>query len=156
VIEAVRQAILALTDKNGGTLRAEEVIAAARDRRSPLHAVFEWDDKKAADQHRLATARGLIRQVRIDVVMTELTMPHAVPMFGKNARDGGYATLDWLRQDDDLSREAAIAEFQKASKALRRAQAIAIQLNLGTEAIATIEAMVLSIRREEQVYRRLS
>lgn len=46
---------------NGGLLRAEDVVAAARPTSSPLHSWFTWDDSEAARNYRLWQARQLIR-----------------------------------------------------------------------------------------------
>jgi hypothetical protein len=46
-----------------GELTPADVVAAARSANSPLHPFFEWDDRRAGEQHRLAQARGLIRAV---------------------------------------------------------------------------------------------
>lgn len=46
--------------ENGGLLRAEDVVDAARDEASPLHASFTWDDNAAAHQYRIWQARRLI------------------------------------------------------------------------------------------------
>lgn len=46
-----------------GELTPEDVVKDARRNNSPLHRFFEWNDTKAAEQHRLAQARGLIRAV---------------------------------------------------------------------------------------------
>jgi hypothetical protein len=145
--ENVKAAIIALADKNGGLLQPEEVVNAARDPQSPLHTQFEWNVEKAAEQHWLATACQLIRKVRVVVITTELTVPILAPLFGRNADAGGYATLDYLRQEGgDLARKAAIMEFQKAAAALRHAQRLAIQLGLGAEAVATIAALVGGVK----------
>ena len=50
-----------IANENGGILRAEAVVAAARNKNSPLHPKFEWDDSEAAEQYRLWQARTLIR-----------------------------------------------------------------------------------------------
>lgn len=44
-----------------GLLRPEAVVEAAASPASRLHGCFEWDDSKAAHQHRLTQARRLIR-----------------------------------------------------------------------------------------------
>lgn len=44
-----------------GKLKAEAVVAAAEDPASPLHALFQWDDKVAARERRLDIARDIIR-----------------------------------------------------------------------------------------------
>ena len=46
-----------------GELTPEDVLADAKNHNSPLHTYFEWSDSAAAQQHRLAQARGLIRSV---------------------------------------------------------------------------------------------
>lgn len=143
--EEVRQAIIALADKNGGRLTPEEVVAAARATDSPLHSSFEWNDRRAAEKHRIAVACGLIRSVRIEVTVTELTAPIRAPMFGRLVDEGGYASVAYLSQDEDRARAAAVAEFQKASAALKHAHRLAIELNLGSEAVATVESLIRSV-----------
>lgn len=49
----------------GGELRPEAVVDAAKAAKHPLHPHFEWNDVLAANQHRLAQARTLIRIVRV-------------------------------------------------------------------------------------------
>lgn len=69
-MSAIRDEILqieAMLKKAGVTLQAEAVVEAARDEASypNLHASFEWDDAKAAHQHRIAQAHQLIIRCRI-------------------------------------------------------------------------------------------
>ena len=47
--------------KNGGILRATDVVTEATNLASPLHACFEWDDGEAGHLYRLHQARMLIR-----------------------------------------------------------------------------------------------
>ncbi len=58
-IEALEQ----IRAEGGGVLHPANVVEAAQDPASPLHADFEWDDGEAAIQHRLNQARTLIRAV---------------------------------------------------------------------------------------------
>lgn len=58
-----------------GRLTAQLVVDEASDPESLLHSHFEWDDEVAAEQHRLAQARKLIRKVRITF------QPHAEANF---------------------------------------------------------------------------
>jgi hypothetical protein len=44
-------------------LTAKDVLDDARNRTSPIHSFFEWNDGEAAEQYRLGQARGLIRSV---------------------------------------------------------------------------------------------
>lgn len=50
-------------DNPDGMLIAAEVVAAARDKKNPLHTEFEWDNTKAADAYREQQARTIIRAV---------------------------------------------------------------------------------------------
>ena len=143
----VAQAIMALSEVHGGRLTPEQVVTSARDRRSPLHGCFVWDDKKASEAYRLLQARVLVKSVRLEVTTESLTTPRRIPAFGLDKEHHAYATLDLLRQDEDAAREAAIAEFARAASALRRARAIAIELDLGAEAHATISALVRNIEQ---------
>lgn len=46
-----------------GELTPKDVVDDARNRNSPLHPFFEWDNTAAAEAYRLSQARGLIRSV---------------------------------------------------------------------------------------------
>jgi len=48
-----------------GRLTPQVVVDDARDRTSPLHGFFEWNDGRAAEQYRLDQARHLIRSVKV-------------------------------------------------------------------------------------------
>lgn len=52
-----------------------DIVADARDKASPLHGYFEWDDSAAAEAHRLAQAQSLIRRVRVTVIRGEDAPP---------------------------------------------------------------------------------
>jgi len=54
-----------LRAQTGGELRPIDVIEAAASTRSALHSYFEWDDSKAAAQHRLQQARALIASIAV-------------------------------------------------------------------------------------------
>jgi hypothetical protein len=42
-----------------------DVVRRARPKSSPIHCDFEWDDAKAAHEHRLEQAKFLIRHVKV-------------------------------------------------------------------------------------------
>lgn len=48
-----------------GELTPENTVDGARRPDSPIHVCFEWDDCKAAHEHRLLQARNLIRSICI-------------------------------------------------------------------------------------------
>ncbi len=50
---------------NSGHLTPKAVVETAKNPRSSLHKLFEWDDAKAADSWRLEQAREIVRVIRI-------------------------------------------------------------------------------------------
>ncbi len=54
-----------------GTLRDADVVAEARRKSSALHNYFQWDDKAAAEAHRIQQAQQLIRRVKVKVITPE-------------------------------------------------------------------------------------
>lgn len=59
-----------------GNMVDADVLKEARKAASPLHAAFEWDDKKAAHQHRLNQAGDLIRSI----VVVNTDNPQSTPI----------------------------------------------------------------------------
>lgn len=53
----------ALIEQSDGQLTPAIVVEDARAASSILHPNFEWDDRVAAEQHRLSTAREIIRSI---------------------------------------------------------------------------------------------
>lgn len=51
--------------KNNGKLPPQMVVDAARPRQAPHHRAFPWDDKHAANEHRLYIARKLQGNLRV-------------------------------------------------------------------------------------------
>lgn len=49
--------------RRGKLFGAKDVVDAARDKKSPLHKLFEWNNTKAAELYRLSQARTLIVNV---------------------------------------------------------------------------------------------
>lgn len=45
----------------------EELVKAARNKRSPVHRLFEWDDRAAAHEHRLIQARVMVNSLQVEI-----------------------------------------------------------------------------------------
>jgi hypothetical protein len=65
VAAEVVDALEKLAIRCGGKLVPDDVVAEARNPRSPLHQHFEWDDSEAAEKWRKEQARSLIASVRV-------------------------------------------------------------------------------------------
>lgn len=73
--QVVGERLAAIAADAEGTLRPQDVVADARSAQSPLHPLFEWDDRKAATAHRLHQAKSIIKAIVVEFVgQPEATM----------------------------------------------------------------------------------
>jgi len=141
--EAVKSALEDIAGANGGLLTPAAVVAAAKDKDSPLHDYFEWSGPKAAHAWRIEQARTLIRSIRV-VITTHKTTVSTVcyirdPDLGP--REQGYVTVASLVGDKERSGEALIVEFSRAAGALRRAKELAVAFEMEDEIEAATETV---------------
>jgi hypothetical protein len=103
----------------------QKVVIAATDKSSPLHRYFEWDDGKAAHQHRLDQARRLIGSVRVLVEYEERTV--MAPYYRHcPAEPKGYISHDRLKKDPVTAMAVLRYEFGRVASVLDRAINIAM------------------------------
>jgi hypothetical protein len=98
-----------LEEIHGKVYDAEVIVEAARSRRNPLHPAFEWDDAKAADEHRKTTARTMQRSLMVqrpDNGGYQPPIPYRMHI--QTTEVQGYARTEVVLSDADM-REAALA-----------------------------------------------
>lgn len=120
VMSSIREELEKIRDKNGGMLLPEAVVEFARDKKTALHAEFEWDDTEAAAQYRLVQARHVIR-LNIDVIPTEngnVAVPVYVSLVRDRRKGQGYRTLRDVMNSADMRAQL----LQQAVEELRRVQ----------------------------------
>ena len=99
-IEALKE----IAARDGGLLRPQAVIEAARDEASPLHGAFCWDDTEAARRYRIIQAQYLIRSFRI--VKEQDGKKFDVPVFvGVSTDRVGLSENNPYRLADDVCRD---------------------------------------------------
>ena len=92
-----------ISEKNGGILKPENVVDAARSKNSPLHKYFEWDDSVAAEKFRLHQARMFINV--LVTIIDKKSEPVRVFMSLRKDRYGqetGYRTMVSILGDEEL------------------------------------------------------
>jgi len=109
-------------------LTPQEVVDAAREKDSPLHSLFEWDDSKAAEEYRKGQARKLlnglgfvivdhgyhevkIARVSIPVDNTRLYVPTTKAVRDAKLRQimvqsALQGIIGWRARAEDLARQA--------------------------------------------------
>lgn len=133
--EAIRKRLEELEQANGDRLTPDEVVAEAKSKKSVLHDQFEWDDSKAAHQHRLDQARDLITSVRV-VIHTDRTIVRGVAYIrdpNASGNEQGYVHIRTLRKEPDAAREAVINEVARVKDSMRRLKHLAAALDLSHE-----------------------
>lgn len=93
--------------KNGGALTPEALLERARSANSATHGHFEWDDGKAAHQHRLSQAGELIRAIAIDVSRSNVEPAKPIRAFVSVERQGerSYTSTVHALSDADLRKQ---------------------------------------------------
>ena len=133
--QAIKERLEKLAAKNRGTLTPTRVVMDARDKSSPLHDFFEWDDGAAAQRYREQQARELIGRFKVEIRTTSRTI--FAPAYIRDPRvdpdDQGYTTIAEIRDDAALAKESLMYELSRALSALDRAADIAASLGLGKD-----------------------
>lgn len=138
-------------EQERGPVTPAVLIEGARSDKSPLHKMFEWDDKKAAHEHRLYTARKIIMSLRVVVKQGDQPEPMMVSLRTDDAeteRDRAYVTLASIGDDPARRHEYMLRELERIEQLLPRTLAFAefeplrnacatIRVNLTSEAEAT-------------------
>lgn len=121
---------LARIEREKGALTPELVVDASRAESAPLHPVFEWNDKKAAECYRIVQAGSLIRNVTVKIEEAPRMEPvrafvNVAPV-GK--RKGVFVSIKSAMDDAD-SRETviarALAELEKVKEKYKNLQELA-------------------------------
>ena len=139
--DLISECLAQIEADHGGRLTPEAVVAHARAPNSPLHDQFEWDVKKASYRYWIQQARTLITSVMV-VQKTEKTTVSAVYYVrdpSAEPSDQGYVSIEKLKSDVDMAREAIVEEFSRAAAMLRRAKNLAAILKIEEDVDELIE-----------------
>ena len=135
-----------LRKENDGRVAAEDVVEAAKAKRNPLHNDFEWDDKVAAQEQRLATARYIMRSfvvVRQDIKTDRPQRVYAVtkvPQVKQGRARHVYQSMDDILKDKDLRAELlsrALRDLIRVRNQYRDLQELAIVMRAIDEVLET-------------------
>lgn len=97
-----------------GSLSPAVVVAWAKDHpESALHGRFQWDDTKAAHEHRLWQARQVITEVRVEYAPSKTHQVYVSPI--EERRDGYVALVDVLSDEQRRARflAQALTDYQR-------------------------------------------
>ncbi len=134
--------------RNEKMLTPANVVEESRAEDAPLHECFEWDDSKAANQHREAQARHLIRA--IFVVHENQTAPIYYNVeVGESGRR--YEHIEVVMQTPDLFHNALIRMKSDLAQAVRSVRELEVHAGSGKT-----KALRLKIEQAAEMANRLS
>jgi hypothetical protein len=128
--------VLHALEARDGLVHPQAVVEAARDPASPLHALFEWDDAKAAEEYRIQTARTIIRSITYRVMALGKSVNDYQPMFVRyqENEDGqpgrsGYGNVVKVLGDEDLRKKLLDQARRELDAWIRRYETLAALAN---------------------------
>ena len=133
-------AYLAELEKRG-RLTPEMVLADAKNPKSPLHELYNWDVRQAAEQYWIERSREIIRTIKV-IVKTETTTisyPKYVRDPDMKTDEQGYISIDTLVTDKRASKRVILMETERILSCLDRARSVAEALNLMNHYHAVLE-----------------
>jgi len=134
-----------IAKRNKGKLDPHDVVDDAKNKRSPLHPNFEWDDTKAAEQHRLFQARYLIGSIVEVNVHTQKETRSFVNVTTVTDDDGNllrarsYAPIETAMTDPSL-RQRVLGTVKRQLTTVLRQHADLEELASVYEAVEAIPA----------------
>ena len=126
-----------------GSITPDLVIKAAEDPNNVLHHLFEWDNSKAGNAHRVDQARQIITSVKINIVTESRTI--SAVSYVRDPRlsndQQGYISVAKLKTDKYLAKDSIRYEFQRAYAHLHRAKTHAEILGMEDEVSALLNTL---------------
>lgn len=143
--QAQLAAIKAL-ENDRGQITPRQIVQAAKNKRSPLHALFDWNKDTAAEHWWMHKARLILNAVTIQVTTQEFTYKASAYMVDTTVEGQGYRSVVALKGDTESARESLIYTLEMAAGQLRRALDLAAPLGLSRE-IDPLLAQIAGVRR---------
>lgn len=118
-MDAIRAELEMIAKRNNGVLLAESVVEAAKDKNSPMHDQFDWDDSEAAHKWRLTQAEGLIRKFRIVIREARIDKRKyrsapSIPQYTPSVQETGYRRTEELLSGPDKN-DVLLAEWNRCN-----------------------------------------
>ena len=138
----LKTAIKGIAQKHG-VVTPQLVVNEARDPTHPLHNEFDWDDASAANQHRLAVARALLRQIEYigrDIVGRPVQAVGYVHEPGVKSQS--YVPLSGIAKSRAKSVDLLNQEVAQCEAMIHRAQRIADVIHMRAELDVLLHAVI--------------
>jgi len=122
-----------------GQVTPKRVLDDARKVSSPLHALFDWTMKSAAEKWWLHQARLIIGAVRVQITTSETVYRAPCYVVDTTIAGSGYRSIATITDDPESARESLIYTLDVAAGHIRRAYDLAGPLGLQGEIDALLK-----------------
>lgn len=123
-----------LQDRLGRAPKSREVLEDAKDKKSPIHRMFNWDDEEAADKYRAVQASILLSALVVKVKIMNNGKKHEIDMPVRVVLKGGH------RQHERLSDVMSNADLR------------AVMLEMAADELLSIERRYAQVKELSRVF----
>ena len=116
-----------------GRISARQVLVDAKKTSSPLHSLFNWNIKHAAENWWLHRARLIIGAVTYEVTHESVKLNVPGYIVDTSVKGDGYRSVVAMKTDTASARESLVYTLEVANGHLRRAFDLAGPLGLQNE-----------------------
>ena len=107
---------------NNGRVTTHDLVEDARNPKSPLHDIFEWNDSEAASKYRLQQARQLLRTIEVEIVSKDKKPKWVNAHISFKEEEGYVSTID-VMSDKDLRERFINQALSEARRWMERYKA---------------------------------
>jgi hypothetical protein len=98
------QELKRIAEKHGNLLKPEIVVQCARQKTSPLHKYFEWNNSEAAEKYRIWQARQLLA-VTVEYIQSSREPVQVFVSLKPDRKTGGYRVLSEVLTDAEMRQQ---------------------------------------------------
>jgi hypothetical protein len=98
------QELKRIAEKHGNLLKPEIVVQYARQKTSPLHKYFEWNNSEAAEKYRIWQARQLLA-VTVEYISSSKEPVQVFVSLRPDRKTGGYRVLSEVLTDAEMRQQ---------------------------------------------------
>lgn len=132
---AIETRLAKISKENNKGLTPDAVINDAKNKNSPLHSYFDWDNDSAGHKFRIEQARTLIRSFRVEIITNERTV--SVVRYIRNpeikGNDQGYVETAKVRSAEETAYAAFSSEMTRLGSIIERTESLADVLGFQKE-----------------------
>lgn len=132
---------------SGVLVTPKSLLAKAKEKDSPIHSFFDWDDESAAEKHRIEQARGLLGCIQVFEIRTGRPARAFYSVNVETTEEGGakrsFHPRRVILDNEDAMQQVSLRLYSTISAAIREAEGLGL-----TETDAAWKRIAAVVRQE--------